>query len=382
MSIKFLYWLFVGWWIWPFKIMWWTILLPYRLYRLIRRSHVNHFGTKYYSESPGMDGHDYEYCCAELLRRKGFSKVSVTRGSGDQGIDIIAYANKKKFGIQCKFYSNPVGNSAVQEAYTGAKFYGCNVAAVMTNNGFTESAMELAAATGVLLWGNSTITYPVHKVSLRFHILKIAGILALGIGVLGIALCIEFSEGLKNLDMFSLIFCIIMSAAGTLSVLQAKVPAIWRYSCALYGVLAVLIIPRAPEMMLAIIFFAVMALFSLLLSRTPKEKLREEDQPEEPPVLPEVCENDDHPVEVPILLEDFETGEWFRHTMPVEVASPPTTAPIAKDPVKDPVKVEKTERKYHREKRMSKKDLLVFAKMCNAQMEHDEEMERYNDMQK
>ena len=108
-----------------------------------------------------MDGHDYEYCCAELLRRKGFSKVSVTRGSGDQGIDIIAYANKKKFGIQCKFYSNPVGNSAVQEAYTGAKFYGCNVAAVMTNNGFTESAMELSWAKGDFLLCKNKIKYPV-----------------------------------------------------------------------------------------------------------------------------------------------------------------------------------------------------------------------------
>ena len=325
-----------------------------------------------------MDGHDYEYCCAELLRRKGFSKVSVTRGSGDQGIDIIAYANKKKFGIQCKFYSNPVGNSAVQEAYTGAKFYGCNVAAVMTNNGFTESAMELAAATGVLLWGNSTITYPVHKVSLRFHILKIAGILALGIGVLGIALCIEFSEGLKNLDMFSLIFCIIMSAAGTLSVLQAKVPAIWRYSCALYGVLAALIISRASETMPVLITLAVMALLSLRLSRTPKEKLYEEEQTEEPPVFPDTTEADNQPTEVPVLPEDFESGDWFHHVMPFEADSSPVAIPIAKDPAK----VEKKERKYHMEKRMSKKDLIAFAKMCNAQLEHDEEMERYNDMKK
>lgn len=378
MSIKFLYWLFVGWWIWPFKIMWWTISLPYRLYRWIRRSRVNHFGARYYSDSPGMDGHNYEYYCAELLRRKGFSKVSVTRGSGDQGIDIIAYGNKKKFGIQCKFYSNPVGNSAVQEAYTGAKFYGCNVAAVMTNNGFTESAMELAAATGVLLWGNSTITYPVHKVSLRFHILKIAGILALGIGVLGIALCIEFSEGLKKLDMFSLIFCIIMSAAGTLSVLQAKVPAIWRYSCALYGVLAVLIISRASETMPVLITLAVMALLSLRLSRTPKEKLYEEDQAEEPPVFPDTAKADNQPTEVPGLPEDFESGDWFRHAMPFEADSSPVAIPIAKDPEK----VEKKERKYHMEKRMNKKDLIAFAKMCNAQMEHDEEMERYNDMKK
>lgn len=328
MSIKFLYWLFVGWWIWPFKIMWRTVSLPYRLYRWVRRSRVNHFGTKYYSDSPSMDGHDYEYYCAELLRRKGFSRVSVTRGSGDQGIDIIAYANKKKFGIQCKFYSNPVGNSAVQEACAGAMFYGCNVAAVMTNNGFTESAMELAAATGVLLWGNNTITFPVHKVPLKFRLLKIAGILALGIGVLGIALCIEYAKGAEKPDVFSLIFFIILSIEGIFSILQAKAPAIGRYSCALCGVLVVLVVPRASEMMPVIIFFAVMMLFSLHPSRTSKEQLYEDEQTEEP------------------------------------------------------VKVEKKERKYHREKRMSKKDLIAFAKMCNAQMEHDEEMERYNDMKK
>lgn len=38
-----------------------------------------------------MDGYQYEKKCAELLKAKGFSKVQVTPGSGDQGIDVIAY---------------------------------------------------------------------------------------------------------------------------------------------------------------------------------------------------------------------------------------------------------------------------------------------------
>ena len=89
-----------------------------------------------------MDGHEYEYACAQYLKRNEFTKVQVTKASGDQGIDIIA-TKGKNYGIQCKYYSGAVGNKAVQEAYAGSKFYGCDVAVVMTNNTFTKSAKEL-----------------------------------------------------------------------------------------------------------------------------------------------------------------------------------------------------------------------------------------------
>lgn len=98
-----------------------------------------------------MDGHEYEYACAQYLKRNGFTKVQVTKASGDQGIDIIA-TKGKKYGIQCKYYSGAVGNKAVQEAYAGSKFYGCDVAVVMTNNTFTKSAKELAEKLSVELW--------------------------------------------------------------------------------------------------------------------------------------------------------------------------------------------------------------------------------------
>lgn len=99
-----------------------------------------------------MDGHEYEYACAQYLKRNGFINVQVTKASGDQGIDIIA-TKGKKYGIQCKYYSAAVGNKAVQEAYAGANFYGCDVAVVMTNNTFTKSAIELAEKLHVELWG-------------------------------------------------------------------------------------------------------------------------------------------------------------------------------------------------------------------------------------
>lgn len=99
-----------------------------------------------------MDGLQFEHRCAELLRYRGFHKVTVTKGSGDQGVDILAQKNGIKFGIQCKYYSHPVGNKAIQEAYAGADFYDCDKAMVMTNSTFTKAARELADKLEVELW--------------------------------------------------------------------------------------------------------------------------------------------------------------------------------------------------------------------------------------
>lgn len=106
-----------------------------------------------FSESyDSMEGHQFEYFCGELLKKNGYSDVEVTRGSGDQGIDILAVKDGIKYGIQCKCYSSNIGNKAVQEAFAGKTFYGCHVAAVLTNRHFTRSAKELAESNGVLLW--------------------------------------------------------------------------------------------------------------------------------------------------------------------------------------------------------------------------------------
>lgn len=99
-----------------------------------------------------MEGHDFEFFCAELLKKNGFLDVEVTKGSGDQGIDIIAFKDGIKYGVQCKCYSSDIGNKAVQEAFSGKTFYHCHVASVLTNRYFTASAKELAESNGILLW--------------------------------------------------------------------------------------------------------------------------------------------------------------------------------------------------------------------------------------
>ena len=107
---------------------------------------------RYPSDIDLMEGHDFEYYCAELLRHRGFQEVEVTKGSGDYGIDILAEKDGVTYAIQCKCYSAPVGVKAVQEAYAGRDYYDRMVGAVLTNQYFTQPAVEAAKKLKILLW--------------------------------------------------------------------------------------------------------------------------------------------------------------------------------------------------------------------------------------
>ena len=110
-----------------------------------------------------MEGHDFEYYCANILEKNGFNDVEVTPGSGDNGIDIIAYKDYVKYGIQCKCYSSDIGVKAVQEVFAGAKYYDCHVPVVLTNRYFTRQAKELAQKTNVLLWDRGKLNEMIEK---------------------------------------------------------------------------------------------------------------------------------------------------------------------------------------------------------------------------
>lgn len=99
-----------------------------------------------------MDGHDFEYWAADLLRKLGFLNVFVTPGSGDHGVDVLAQKDGIQYAIQCKRYSHDLGNTPVQEVHAGKQMYGCQIGVVLTNKYFTPGAKHLADATGVLLW--------------------------------------------------------------------------------------------------------------------------------------------------------------------------------------------------------------------------------------
>ena len=105
-----------------------------------------------------MEGHDFEYYCAGLLEDMGFLDVEVTKGSGDFGVDILAEKDGISYAFQCKCYDKPIGVKAVEEIYAGKDYYDRMVGVVMTNQYFTQPAVDMAKKLNILLWDRDYIT--------------------------------------------------------------------------------------------------------------------------------------------------------------------------------------------------------------------------------
>ncbi len=99
---------------------------------------------------------DYERYVSDSLKNLGFT-ARTTKASGDQGADVLAEKNGVSFAIQCKMYSKPVGNKAVQEANAGRDFYKKDYGVVVSNAKFTKSAQQAASACGVILLNDNML---------------------------------------------------------------------------------------------------------------------------------------------------------------------------------------------------------------------------------
>lgn len=93
---------------------------------------------------------EFEFFCAEELRRTGWT-ARVTKRSGDQGVDVVAEKDGLRVVVQCKLYSHPVGNKAVQEAAAAKAHEQATHAVVATNSTYTPAAKQLASTNKVLL---------------------------------------------------------------------------------------------------------------------------------------------------------------------------------------------------------------------------------------
>ena len=100
--------------------------------------------------------YEYEKIVAEKFSMLGWESFN-TPGSGDQGADILIEKDGLKFVVQCKLYSQPVGNKAVQEVTSAKDFYEAVGALVVTNSDYTKSARQLAESQSVWLLHDSQL---------------------------------------------------------------------------------------------------------------------------------------------------------------------------------------------------------------------------------
>jgi HJR/Mrr/RecB family endonuclease len=104
-----------------------------------------------------MTGMEFERYLRKLLTSQGYS-VSITPGSGDLGVDLIAARGVDRIAIQVKRYNSKVSRRAISDAVAGMHHYKCNQAMVITNNTFTPGALTLARSTGCALIDRNTLS--------------------------------------------------------------------------------------------------------------------------------------------------------------------------------------------------------------------------------
>jgi restriction system protein len=95
-------------------------------------------------------GQEFELFCAGELERGGW-RVTLTGPSRDQGADLVAERRGERLVVQCKLLGRPIGNHAVQEVVAARSHRQADRALVASNQRFTASCTELAAANRVEL---------------------------------------------------------------------------------------------------------------------------------------------------------------------------------------------------------------------------------------
>lgn len=104
----------------------------------------------YLSDIDQVNGYEFEDFLKNLFSKMGYI-VEQTRLSGDQGADLVVVKFGEKTVIQAKRYGAKIGNNAVQEIMAAISLYKAQKGMVITNNYFTNSAVELANANNIEL---------------------------------------------------------------------------------------------------------------------------------------------------------------------------------------------------------------------------------------
>ena len=146
-----------------------------------------------------MNGIQYERSCAKYLSSLGYKNITLTKASGDQGIDIIATKGSLKYGFQCKYYSGTVGNDAVQQAFSGIAYYKLDKAVVITNSDFSSGARKLAEEVDVLLWDHVD---PMEEDS-RYTLYQVMAILLFGWSIIQLYQIFYSTEPTKDYQFIS-----------------------------------------------------------------------------------------------------------------------------------------------------------------------------------
>ena len=98
------------------------------------------YWRKYWSEKQ-QDGFDFENAVADLYRKLCY-KVTVTKGTGDGGVDLILKKDGQITIVQCKAHKHQVGPEPVRALWGVREDFGANSAIFVAYSGVTQGAWD------------------------------------------------------------------------------------------------------------------------------------------------------------------------------------------------------------------------------------------------
>ncbi len=155
------------------KIILFPLVIAYLINEKIKKSKLDKINAekiKVYniSQLDFLSGREFEQYLKSLFENMGF-EVTLTKLSGDYGVDLIISKKGKQSIVQAKCYNHTVGVKAVQEIVAGREHYKIYDAMVITNNYFSREAENLALETGVTLVDRIVLEKMVRKYDVRIE---------------------------------------------------------------------------------------------------------------------------------------------------------------------------------------------------------------------
>jgi len=90
-----------------------------------------------------MSGLDFETELAKIFRRQGY-EASLTRSTGDEGVDILLRKDNRTGIVQCKRWDKPAGVPVLRDMLGTLVSKKANFAVVACTGGFTQPALVFA----------------------------------------------------------------------------------------------------------------------------------------------------------------------------------------------------------------------------------------------
>ena len=143
----------------PFSVFGWSCLICIIVFcvywnHLFNNSYARQFSPNQLKRNSGywteqswwwtLDGWQFEQEVAKIFILNGY-KATVTKGSGDGGVDIVVEKEGYRGIIQCKHYRNPVPPEPIRALWGCKDDFGADEVILVASSGITQSGADFVS---------------------------------------------------------------------------------------------------------------------------------------------------------------------------------------------------------------------------------------------